>query len=149
MTEAPSSVEEVQEEEYELTPEESELFMSLVQVGRLTDTIKVFGHEIVISTISVDEDLQVGLLLKEYDGSAAFQRAYRTLVVAAAIRSIDGNPIISPLSLSEMDDAGKVKPKFEKMKQYFPPVVDEIYKGVQNLERRLAPVLVRLGKTSA
>jgi hypothetical protein len=149
MTEAPSSVEEVQEEEYELTPEESEMFKILVHVGRLTDTIKVFGHDIVISTISVDEDLQVGLLLKEYDGTAAFQRAYRTLVAAAAVRSIDGQPLITPLALSELDSSTKVKPKFEKMKEYFPPVIDEIYNGIMNLEKKIAPVLMKLGKISA
>ena len=153
MTENPSlveedDVEEKVEEEYQFTPEESERFKILVQVGSMSKTINVYGHDILISTLSVAEDLEVGLLLKEYNEPHAFQRAYKTLIAAAATKRIDGNPLIQPLSITD-NTGDSVAAKFAIMKNYYPPVIDKIFTGVEDLEKNLLPVLSRLGKIYA
>lgn len=147
MTEPPSSAEvELDEPIESLSPDESQLFKSLIQVGRLTQTLDVYGHEILISTLTVGEDIQVGLLLKPYIDTHSFQRAYRALIASAAVRTIDGEELISRLSSS--DPSVTVAEKFQKIKLYFPIVIDKIYDGLTELENRVTPLLSRLGKPS-
>jgi len=149
MTDAPSLVEdEEDQEEYNFTKDESDQFKSLIQIGSLTDVITVFGHKITIATLTVAEDLEVGLLLKEYMDTHAFQRAYKTLIAAAAVKEIDGRPLVQALSIAD-DSATSVARKFDRMKEYYPSVIDEIFDGVKALETNLVPVLSRLGKKSA
>jgi hypothetical protein len=138
--------EELDEEEFNFTEEESELFRTLITVGCISETVDVFGHQIVLRTLNVDEDLQVGLIIKTFNDSLAFQRAYKTLMVAAAVRSVDGVPLIQALSMLDETNANSVQLKFEKMKEYYPPVIDKLYTELTRIESRVIPLLSRLGK---
>ena len=132
-----------------LTPEESDQFKSLMLVGRLSGTFVVYGHKIKLETTTVEEDIQLGMLVKKYQDSYAFQRAYRTAMVAAFLREIDGRPLVQSLGSFIGDDSTSVETKFDKLKEYYPAVIDEMYDRVQELEKKLMPILSRLGKTSS
>lgn len=135
-----------QEEEPTFTEEESAMFTSLLTVGCLSKVVNVFGYKIQLKTLNVDEDIQVGLALKKFDGTLAFNRAYKTLTVAAAVRSIDGAPLIQSLSPLDDIDSNSVIVKYEKVKTYYPIVIDEIYRELNDLEARMLIILSRLGK---
>jgi hypothetical protein len=133
-------------EEYYLTEEESQDFSNLLTVGRVSKMIDILGHKVLIRTLSVAEDMAVGLLIKPYVGSNSFERAYKTAVVAAAVREIDSHPVVASLAAS-YDDMELIQAKFDKIKMYFPIVIDEIYKRFLKLEETLIPLAGRLGKT--
>jgi hypothetical protein len=128
----------------QLTEDESESFRNLVMVGAISDTFEIAGHKVILHTLNVDEDLQVGVLLHKFTDTHAFPRAYKTLICAAAIISIDGEPLVTHFSLSE----GKVtvQERFDKLKDFFPVVIDAIYERFVELEEKVTPVVSRLGK---
>lgn len=139
--------EEVEENDpvVELTDEERALFRSLMTVGKRTKTISVMDHAVFIETLNIDDELQVGLACREYEGTKAFARAYQLAVCAAAIKEIDGIPLYQPLS-TEAEAAEVFSKKLEKLKKYYPVVVYKIYRGVLDLEQEFAELVEKLGK---
>ena len=142
-------VEEIIEEPKEtLTEEESEDFKNLIVVGMISDEFDLMGHKILLRTLSTKEDLCVGLLVKPYLDSSSFQRAYKTAIVAAATREIDGELLLGSLK-REPDDLELMRLKFNKINEYYPVVIDAIYSRFVELEKKLLPVVSRLGKTQS
>lgn len=137
----------IEEEEF-FTEEESDSFKALSTVGRLRKTFKIFGHTIEIATLTVAEDLQIGLALKKYAESHAFSRAFKLYTSAAAVKSIDGKPLVQTIAPFQATDIESVELKVERLMNYYPVVIDEIFLQLNELEQRLGPVLSRLGKTS-
>lgn len=132
----------------ELTEAESDDFRNLLFIGRLSETVDVLGHPIALSTLSTEEDLAIGLVTKPYIGSDSYQRAYRTAIVAAAIRSIDGEPLVLAIS-GDTTTLEIVQAKFDKVKKYYPIFLDAVYERFTELEKKLLPVVSRLGKRSS
>jgi hypothetical protein len=131
----------------EFTPEESEDFRNLLVVGRLAETVSILGHDITIRTLSVEEDLAVGLIIKPYLGSNSYERAYKTAIVAACVRDIDGEPFGQALN-SDQDAYEVLQFKFKKINKYYPIFLDEVYERFKKLENKLLPTVSRLGKIS-
>lgn len=129
------------------TPEESEDFQNLLVVGRLSETVSILGHPITIRTLSVEEDLAVGLIIKPYLGSNSYERAYKTAVCAACVRDIDGEPFGLPLR-SDVNAYEVLQYKFDLINKYYPILLDEVYERFKNLEKKLLPTVSRLGKLS-
>ncbi len=131
-----------------LTPEEQLNFESLITFGKKTATNTVFGHSVYLSTLNVEEELQVGLLVKPYLNTDAYTRAYKTAVVAASMKEIDGQPLYSPLSGKE--DANYImRKKWDKIKEYYPIIVDSMYNCVTQLEQELAPLIEKISKKTS
>lgn len=139
-----ADIEEVEEEE-SFTPEESKRFIELIQVGKVTREIEVLDHYIVIKSMDVGEELALGLMLKEFDSSPAYTRAYKAAVVAAVVVSIDGKPFYQSLGPESFSVA--LRARFDKIKNYHPSVNDLIYAEYIKMEQEeIAPILSRLGK---
>ena len=95
----------------ELTPEEVEkitftegeesLLKTHLLNGSRTKTIEVLGHSILLRTISVREELEVISLIKEWEDTRGFSKAFKTAVLAASIVTIDGEPLYTPFSTEE------------------------------------------------
>ena len=127
-----------------LTPEESSQFTNLVMVGALSRTYGIEGHKITLKTLTVDENLQLGSLLKEHANSYRFQQAMKAIIAAASIVTLDGLPLVQRLSPNSLPV--RVSEKFEVVKDYYQPVIDAIYARFIELEQELEPILSRLGK---
>ena len=130
----------------ELTPEDELLFEELIMIGRRQKQVRVAGHHILLSTMNTDVELQIGLLTKEFMGSDAYARAYKAAVVAASVTEIDGRPVYQPLSPGEEDTTIIVRKKFERVREYYPIIVDMIYNHVMELEQELFPLVEKLKK---
>jgi len=145
-------VEEVTEEEVkpkdeevtELTDEERVLFQSLMTVGRRSKNIDVMGHPVVIHSLRVADDLRIGLWCKKYEESRGFQRAYQLGVCAAGIRTIDGKPLYESLTPSAEDEIFEAK--VEKLQDYYPIVINQIYNSIIGLDAEFAELAMKLGK---
>ncbi len=145
MSEAPEIVEEVEES---FTDEESYDFRNYMTIGRISETVDILGHKVVLRTLSVEEDLAVGLLIKPFLGSNSYERAYRTAILAAAVRRIDNDMMPEPIS--EDDELMEImRVRFDKVKKFYPIFLDEVYKRFTEMEKQLMPVVSRLGKISS
>ena len=139
--------EEVEQEDpvVELTDEERSLFRSLMTVGKRTKTLSILDHSVFIETLNIDDELQVGLACREYEGTKAFARAYQLAVCAASIKEVDGIPLYQSLS-DDVEPSEVFAKKIDKLKKYYPVVLYKIYRGVLELEQEFAELIDKLGK---
>lgn len=134
------------DEEPVLTPEEEDEVVDLVNAGRKERWPVLFGRKIHLRTLTIDEELKVSEITKPFIGSDGYPRAYRTAVVAAAIRTIDGELLFNPLSESEFDRI--IAEKFKKLLDYYPLGVDQIFAQYREMELELLALVEKLGKSS-
>lgn len=140
------AAEKADEEPPVLTPEEEEEVVDLLHAGRKEKYVEVFGRRLHLRTLTIGEELKVSELTKPYLNSDGWGRAYRTAVVAAAIRTIDGKLLFNPLSLSEFDE--NIAKKFEKLQDWYPLGIDQVYAKYREMELELLEFVEKLGKSS-
>src|SRR4051812_13674320 len=75
----------------------SEALVGLMNVGRLTKDISLYGDDIRLRTLKVGEELEVGLLINKWTGTPEEGRAYALATVAAAIETLNGKPLVAAL----------------------------------------------------
>lgn len=129
-----------------LTDAEEMEFIELINIGRKERVVDVFGRKIHLRTLTIEEELQISEITKQYIGSDGYPRAYRTAVVAGAIRTVDGQLLFSPISDEEDDNI--IRNKFEKLLRYYPLAVDQIYSKYREMELELLELVEKLGKSS-
>jgi hypothetical protein len=129
-----------------LTSEESVNFASLMTCGRRSKTLRILDHIVVIQTLCGSDDLRIGMYAKPYAGTAGEQRAYQIAVGAAAIRSINGQPIV-PTLFENTDEDALFDQKIKKVEGMYPTVINAIYKGALAAEREFVELVDRLGKS--
>ena len=130
----------------ELSVAEEDEVVDLVNAGRKEKFVEIFGRNIHLRTLTIEEELKVSEITKQYIGSDGYPRAYRTAVVAAAIRTIDGQLLFNPISEPEFDQI--IVRKFEKLLSYYPLAVDQVYNRYREMELELLALVEKLGKSS-
>lgn len=133
-------------EEPVLTEVEEDEVVDLIYAGRKEKFFEIFGRKIHLRTLTIEEELRLSDITKQYMGTDAYPRAYRTAVVAAAIRTIDGKLLFNPISESEFDQI--IVKKFEKLLDWYPLGVDQIFARYQEMEKELFELVQKLGKSS-
>ena len=128
-----------------LTDEERTDFARLVTVGRRIKKITVMDHAVTIRTLKTGDEMRVGLYTKEYLDSQGFSRAYQVGVCAAGVVDIDGMPVYSSLNPKEEGDE-TFRKSAEKLSEYYPIVISQIYDAIIALEREFADLVLKLGK---
>lgn len=129
----------------ELNERERQDFQSLLTIGQRSKTVDVLGHPVVLRTMTVTDELLVGLESKKYKGSEAFARAYQSAVVAATVNTIDGKQLYIPISTEE-STAEVFEKKLGKVHKMYPLVVSEIYRHYMEIEKEFAQLAKKLGK---
>ena len=132
-------------EDVALSDEELALFRSLMTVGRRIKHIDVMGHTVVIESLRVSDDLRIGLYTKDFEQSRAGARSYQLAVCAAGIRTVDGVPLYQPIMETISDDE-IFDHKVQRLKDYYPIVINQIYNEIVNLDAEFADIAVKLGK---
>lgn len=128
-----------------LTDEERNDLATLLTIGRRVKEISVMDHTVTIQTLKTTDEMRIGLFTKEYLDSQGFSRAYQVGVCAAGVVDIDGMPIYTPITGKE--DANAVfRKRAEKMSEYYPIVISQVYDAIIALEREFAQLAVKLGK---
>lgn len=140
------AAEKAAEENPELTKEEEDEAVELVHAGRKDAHFTLFRRAIHLRTLTIEEELKVSEITKQYIGTDGYPRAYRTAVVAAAIRTIDGEFLYNPLSTAEFDDI--IRHKYNVLLDYYPLAVDQIYARYRDMELELFALVEKLGKSS-
>ena len=91
--EAAFAEEEVELPELDFEPISDEL-EGLLAVGALSKEVTIAGHPIAIRTLTIGEELEASLIASKYRDTDDASRAYATAIVAAAVTSVDGRPLI-------------------------------------------------------
>jgi hypothetical protein len=129
----------------ELTAQERMDFAKLLTIGRRTKEVTVMDHPVTIRTLTTADEMRIGLYTKEYLDSQGFSRAYQVGTCAAGIIDIDGAPLYNPLS--DKESAAVIFAKnADKVSEYYPIVVSQIYDAIISLEREFADLAIKLGK---
>lgn len=134
-------------EEEHFTEEESKQFVALINVGKVHRTLDVFGNKVTVATLSTEDELNVGLLVKKFVGAPSYTRAFQTAMVAAAVKEVNGRPLVLNLEVSQ-DENDLLHKKWNILGGYHGMVIDEIYRQFVAFEKEvLDPLASRLGKS--
>lgn len=107
----------------------------LLQLGSLTDTVDVGNHEIRVRTLRIGEELNAALLANKYKDTVEEGRALATALVAAAIVTVDGEPLLGQ-PLGPRDNS--LEQRFDYiLNNWYWDTVEKIWVGYNALLTRL------------
>lgn len=132
------------EEPAQFDPRHTEAFTGLLFLGRLQKTVRLWGHEFVIRTLSTDDAVEVGMFVKEFQGTRGENAVYQSAVLAAAVVTVDGQEIPAQ-ALGPADSHIPVRAQWI-MRKWMPPVRERIWEEVFTLESQVREVLDAMGK---
>lgn len=135
-------------EEVELTPEEEDFFYTLSQIGKKEKTIQFWGHSAIITTLNNAEEIAIGFVLQPFKDLPTLNRAYKSCVVAASLKELDGEPVYHPLK-TNTEPADIIRAKFNIINEYTPIVVDKLYDEISILLDEVINLWSKLGKASS
>jgi hypothetical protein len=96
----------------------------LLNLGRLSSKLEVRGHEVHLRTLTMDEELEIGLLISEFEGTQEWGRALATALVAASVDTLDGKPLVEALGPNE----NLLSRKYDYVRKHmYWPVIKIIY----------------------
>lgn len=117
--------------------------ISLLHIGNLSKEVNIRGHLVRLRTLTMGEELEVGPLIQRYNGTPEEGRAYACAVVASAIESVDGKPLV--LSLGKEESIGIQQQKFDYLRsRWYWPVIQEVYEEYVALQREQLAALQEL-----
>jgi hypothetical protein len=125
----------------------TEAFTGLLYVGALTDRFSWLGHEFVIRTLGVDEQLAVAQVTKQYEGTGGGEQlAYATAIVSLAVVSVDGEELPTPIG-EDAKLAEWAHRRFSYVKQnWFSYTISEVFQRYLSLEDTAAQAVAAMGK---
>lgn len=112
----------------------------LLWLGYLEDTVEFCGHEFVIRTLRLEDELLASLVSKDYVDTLGQAKAWIAAQVGLALVSVDGDEDFCP-------PAGPNKKEFARGRfqyissNWFEPTVNYIYGQYGNLVQRQAEAL--------
>ena len=109
--------------------------LGLLFIGKLTKSFNYQGHDFVIKTLKMGEELEVALVTREFEQTIDYPRALATALVAASVETVDGKPIVTALGPSE-DDLLQRKFEYIKDKWYWPTIGHVYEKYIELLQEQ-------------
>lgn len=88
---------EMDEFETEFDPKYREPFVGLLYLGYLKKTVTKYGHSFKISTPSLRERIEGGVLHKRYANTVSAEMAWAAIVVGLYLEEVDGHPLPEPI----------------------------------------------------
>lgn len=133
-----------EEPKTELTPEERDMFRTLMTIGRRQKTVHLFDFPVVIRSLTCDDHIRIGDAVKKHRDSQGFGRAYQVAYLAASVLSVEG--VSWENTLTPLDADALFWHKYEKAKAFYPLVASKLYDEAVNLDVEFAELAEKLGK---
>lgn len=115
--------------------------ITLLELGKLEEVVHIGNRTIQLRTLTIGEELELGLLTKEFHGTSEQLRAEITAAVAASIIAVDGMPLITSLGPNEET----LRQRFDYVrKNFYWPVIRLIYQKYSELLERSEEALREL-----
>lgn len=105
----------------------------------------MWGHEFVIKTLTTEDIAEVGLLTKKYEGSLAGNAVYQAATLAAALVTIDGQPLPLPIVHGDLGLEARYR---WVARSIFPPVRSRLWQKYFMLETVVDDTVEAMGKVS-
>jgi hypothetical protein len=108
---------------------------SAIHQGHLKDSGTIGSHSYAMRTLKVGEELEATTAAARFSASIDYHRAVKTALIAAALTSWDGKPLIpNPVGPEDEEFEAKFNAALGK---FFAPTVDALYERYQALMERL------------
>jgi len=131
----------VVEESVDRFPDEvTEDVDGLLWLGYLEDVVEFCGHEFVIRTLRLEEDMLAGLLTKEYKDSMSEAKAFITAQIAMSLVSVDHDEDFCPAIGPNTKDHARARFNYNA-KNWYEPTVAFLYSKYADLVERQASAL--------
>lgn len=130
----------VEENEDRFPEEVSEIVDGLLWLGYLDDTIEFCGHEFVIRTLRLEEEMLAGLLAKEYAGTISEAKAFITAQISLALVSVDGDENFCPPIGPNTKDHARARFNYVA-KNWYDPTIAFLYTKYAALVERQADAI--------
>ena len=124
----------------EFSEDVAESVDGLLWLGYLEDKIEFCGHEFVIRTLRLEEEMLAGLITKEYAESMSEAKAFVTAQVALSLVSVDGDESFCPAAGPSSKDYARARFNYVA-KNWYEPTVAFIYTKYADLLERQAESL--------
>lgn len=120
------------EEAYEspFPRESADEITGLLHLGYLSRNVSYAGHTFLMRTLRSGEEIVVNQVVKEWDDTVGFAKAYAIAVVSASIELVDGMPLFGALG---PDMKIPIQQKFETVRQWFWPTIEFLYRAYEEL----------------
>jgi len=117
-------------------------FEGLLYLGYLQKEVtSIPFHRFVIRTLTVNDKLEISLLVKPYLETIGYNRAYKSAIVAAGLVSVDGKELV-PTS----KNTNVLRQKYDYVTDnWYDVVIDFLYRELDQLEEQVIRVLQELG----
>jgi hypothetical protein len=112
----------------------------LLWLGYLDSVIEFCGHEFVIRTLRLEEEMLAGLLTKEYSESMAETKAFVTAQVAMALVSVDGDEDFCPPAGPNKKDYARARFNYVASNWYEPTVAFIYTKYAELLDKQASVI---------
>jgi hypothetical protein len=123
-----------------------EPFHGLAYLGNLTKTFEWLGHKVIVRTLNTDSELALAQVIKPWEGTSFYNRAYATCIVALAVETVDGQGLPTPIGESDNTYAW-AQLRFDYVKaRWFRSTIDKFYAEYLALEDQAREVEAELGK---
>jgi hypothetical protein len=128
----------------QLSQKDSRIFQELTHIGHLTHTFQWANYEFTIKTLTIDEEVAIGQLIKHLDKNVIQEKALVVGIVAASLVSINGKYPF-PETFVE-DSVTKLRenyryisenwhwPVVAKINEQYIILQEKMYKSLQELE---------------
>lgn len=122
-------------------PEWRQPFQGLVYLGHLEGKVEIPYHSFTVKTLTTGEKIKVVELIRHLEDSIGYARAYRAAIVAAALLTVDGKPL-----LVGSKNVEAISQRYRYITDnWYDFVVDLIYEKVNEMEGQVLEVLKELG----
>lgn len=112
----------------------------LLWLGFLEDVVTFCGHEFVIRTLRLEDEMLAGLAAKEYEGTLSETKALIAAQVALALVSVDGDETFCPAAGPNKKDFARARFNYV-ISNWYEPTINQIYIAYLELIRRQEEVL--------
>lgn len=126
-----------------LNQKERSTVVELVSLGQLEEDFEFCGHTFGLKTLRADEDLAVGVVLKEFEGSMKEAQAWACAHAAMALTHIDHDDAFCPPSGPSKVAFAKARMNYLTQGFYF-PVIAAIYEKYAELNVRQNETIEKL-----
>lgn len=119
-------------------------FEGLAYLGHLECEVKIPNHRFVLRTLHPGEKIEINQICADLEGTFGWQRAFKSCCVAAALESVDGQPI-----MVASKRVSAIRQKYEYVvNNWYDPVIDRLYDELDRLESKALRVTQELGINS-
>jgi hypothetical protein len=119
----------------------------LLWLGYLEDVVEFCGHEFVIRTLRLEEEMLAALVSKEYIDTLGQAKAWIAAQVALALVSVDGDDSFCPPAGPNKKEFARARFKYVSS-SWFEPTVNYIYSKYAELIERQATALEEMENLS-